>query len=629
MARPALRRLLAVATVAALALPAAAAGKVELKRLDANGYPTVRAVVVTSKPTASAPVMRENGARVSGLLAQNLGSTRNVVLAIDRSRSMSGQSFDDAIAAARAFIATKHPGDRIAVVSFGSEAIKLTGFSTASIDADGALRSLTVEQREGTALYDAIRLSSQALRTQPAGARVIILLTDGRDVSSKATLAQAVAAARVARAAVYPIGIEGEQFSPDPLHRIANQTGGSYRGVVLTAALPRVYAEIARELRRTWRVEYVTAGRPGDRLHLQASVAGQGTVLGTIRISPDAGPSAQVDDSTGVLPDKLATSTWAHLLFALLIGLLVLLAVRFVLARPRGSWARARVAPHVEPVGGGATEEPAKKTPSASLAGLYRVTEERLGSQRTWGRIEHLLERADLPLRTPEFVYLSAACGVILGLLFIIVGLPVWAAVAALAAGALVPTMFARFRARKRIDAFEAQLPDLLITLASSLRAGHSLRQAIRAIVEEGHEPAKKEFGRVLTEASLGRPMEEALADMARRLDSEDFDYVVTAVTIQRQVGGALAGLFDLVADTVRGRQQFHRKIRSLTAMGRMSALILIVLPFLVAVALTAMNPDYMDPLYHSSTGHTLIAIGLVGMVVGSLFLRRIVQFRG
>ena len=89
--------------------------------------------------------------------------------------------------------------------------------------------------------------------------------------------------------------------------------------------------------------------------------------------------------------------------------------------------------------------------------------------------------------------------------------------------------------------------------------------------------------------------MEEALADMARRLESEDFDYVVTAVTVQRQVGGALAGLLDMVADTVRGRQQFHRKVRSLTAMGRMSALILIALPFVIAAALTLLNPGYMD----------------------------------
>ena len=107
------------------------------------------------------------------------------------------------------------------------------------------------------------------------------------------------------------------------------------------------------------------------------------------------------------------------------------------------------------------------------------------------------------------------------------------------------------------------------MTLAASLKAGHSFRQAIQAVVDEGQPPASKEFKRVLTETRLGRPMDDALADMAERLGSKNLSFVVTAVTIQRQVGGSLAGIFDMVADTVRQRQQFARKIRSLTAMGR------------------------------------------------------------
>src|SRR6185437_10457999 len=123
-------------------------------------------------------------------------------------------------------------------------------------------------------------------------------------------------------------------------------------------------------------------------------------------------------------------------------------------------------------------------------------------------------------------------------------------------------------------------------------------------------------------------PMEEALTDTAERIGSKNFAFVITAVTIQRQVGGSLAGLFDMVADTVRQRQQFQRKIRSLTAMGRMSAYVLIGLPFFMAAALTAMNPGYMSPLYHSSTGHKLVVAALVMMGIGSLLLKRIVAIK-
>jgi tight adherence protein B len=179
------------------------------------------------------------------------------------------------------------------------------------------------------------------------------------------------------------------------------------------------------------------------------------------------------------------------------------------------------------------------------------------------------------------------------------------------------------------MNAFDDQLPDLLVTLAASLKAGHSFKQGIQTVVDEGLEPASKELSRVITDTRLGRPMDDALAETADRIGSKNFAFVITAVTIQRQVGGSLAGLFDMVADTVRQRQQFARKIKGLTAMGRASAYVLVGLPFFVAFAITLLNPSYMDPLYHTSTGHTLIMVGLVMMAFGSLILKKLVSFRG
>ena len=196
-------------------------------------------------------------------------------------------------------------------------------------------------------------------------------------------------------------------------------------------------------------------------------------------------------------------------------------------------------------------------------------------------------------------------------------------------AGATLPIVVVWWKARRRLLALDDQLPDILTTLAASLKAGHSFRQGIQAVVDEGNEPASGEFKRVLTETSLGRPMDDALAEMSERVGSENLSFVVTSVTIQRQVGGSLAGIFDMVAETVRNRQQFARKIRSLTASGKMSAYVLLGLPFFIAGALTLMNPDYMAPLYTTSIGHMLIGMGLTMMFFGSLILRKIVSFRG
>ena len=199
----------------------------------------------------------------------------------------------------------------------------------------------------------------------------------------------------------------------------------------------------------------------------------------------------------------------------------------------------------------------------------------------------------------------------------------------AFVAGGAIPLGVVSYKARARLAAIEQSLPDLLITLAASLKAGHSFRQGIQAATDEDQGPITKELKRVLTETSLGRPMDDALQEMSDRVGSKDLEFVITAVTIQRQVGGSLAGIFDLVADTIRQRQQFQRKVRGLTAMGRMSAYTLMALPFFIGILLTLINSTYMSPLFNTSAGHMLIIIGLVMMTFGSIVLNRIVSFKG
>jgi tight adherence protein B len=123
--------------------------------------------------------------------------------------------------------------------------------------------------------------------------------------------------------------------------------------------------------------------------------------------------------------------------------------------------------------------------------------------------------------------------------------------------------------------------------------------------------------------------MDESLSEMSERVGSKNLEFVVTAVTVQGQVGGSLAGLFDMVAEAVRNRQQFARKIKGLTAMGRASAYVLVALPFVLAGLLSILNPTYMEPLWHSSTGHMMLG-GMIGMMtIGALMLKKIVSFKG
>ena len=123
--------------------------------------------------------------------------------------------------------------------------------------------------------------------------------------------------------------------------------------------------------------------------------------------------------------------------------------------------------------------------------------------------------------------------------------------------------------------------------------------------------------------------MDDALGEMADRVGSENFGFAITAVTIQRQVGGSLASLFDMVSETVRNRQQFARKVRSLTALGRMSAYTLVAIPFFIAGMVSLTNRSYMTPLFHTHIGHLLLFVGLTMMAIGSLILKKIVAFKG
>jgi tight adherence protein B len=614
-----------VSLLAALATTAGTAqAGVRLNGVDLGAYPTVRATVVTSTPASRPPALLENGAGVAGLQAVNLGRAKNVVLALDTSRSMAGKPLAEAAAAAAAFVRSKPASDRIALVTFGNRAVQQSGFSTATIDADNALRTLSISPKSGTALWDAVQVSARVLGGQDGG-RVIILLTDGDDVGSNSSEEAAVTALHKAGALVYPIAF-GKKADVSGLKHLGSATGGSFHLAADTAALGKIYTSVAKELRRTWRLEYLTTARPGDDLELKASVGKLGSDEAKAAVPGDLGDGVSTKPSP-LLPSPVY-GKFGDLLFTLLAGLLVLAAGILVASSLRGSWLKQRLAPHIA-TGRSASKRRSGRERMEMFNGLFKATENAFGHRRQWRNLQLLLQRADLPLRTVEFAWLLVGCSFVLALLAAITGRSTLVILTMFLLGAFAPYFFVWFRAKRRMRAFEDQLPDLLITMAASLKAGHSFKQGIQSVVDEGQEPAAKELRRVLTDTQLGRPMEEALQETADRIGSKNFSFVITAVNIQRQVGGSLAGLFDMVADTVRDRQQFARKIRSLTAMGRASAYVLLGLPFFIAFAITLLNPSYMDPLYHSHTGHVLIALGLTMMAFGSLVLQKIVSFKG
>jgi tight adherence protein B len=324
--------------------------------------------------------------------------------------------------------------------------------------------------------------------------------------------------------------------------------------------------------------------------------------------------------------DALYNSAWGPLSVGLAVGCLVLVATVVALSRPRAAWLRSRIGAYD---GGEQTAgfEPGRMRPRVD--DLLQATERRLDGSSLSRRLERLLQRAAVEARASEVLYLSLGFGVAACALAHVL---VSSVIASLAFGLLAfcaPVAVLHLKGRRRLRRFDDQLPDVLMTMSSSLAVGHSFNQAVQAIVAEGQSPACDEFGRLLGESKLGRPMDEALAAMSERVGSKELAFVLMSVRIQRQIGGSLAGLFATVSQTVRERQQFQRKVRALTAMGRASATVLVALPFCAGGLIAVLNPSYLAPLFTESTGRIMVASGLVMMVLGGFILKRIVSFKG
>jgi tight adherence protein B len=622
------KRLIAIALAGAIGLgvPAANAG-VSVRSVGTGEYPVMRVTVLTSEPSSQAPTLRENGLPVRVDRTENLGAEKSVVLAIDRSQSMRGAPLAHAIAAARSFVASKPAEDRVAVGSFATKPSLLTDFSTERGDSVGALQSIQVDPVQGTTLYDMIVKSANVLASEPLEARVMIVVTDGNETRSSASLNDAIAAARRAGASIYVVAIESPKFNPAPLHKLAEETGGVYHGTSSSDTLSAQYAAIAAELKRTWMLDYATSARPGDTAFLEANWEGEKSVPKAITLPASLGPGADDPKPSHLLPEVFYKTVLGTQVMAIISFFIVLIAASLAMTTVKGARLKKRLQPHLAP--DVKTKRKQERERLAAAAGLFSATESAFEGWKLWKRLDRLVERSDLPVRTVEVFY--SMCGLALagGLLATMFTPSMLITLAAFGGGFMAPAGFVWFKASRRLKAFENQLPDVLITLAAALKAGHSFKAGLQTIVDEGSPPASKEFHRVLAEARLGKPLDTALGDMSERLGSKNFDFVITAVKIQQQVGGSLAGLVDMVADTVRQRQQFIRKVKGLTAMGRAGAYVLVALPFFIAAIITIINPTYMEPLYHTQTGHMLIYTGLGMMAFGSLILKKIVSFKG
>ena len=256
------------------------------------------------------------------------------------------------------------------------------------------------------------------------------------------------------------------------------------------------------------------------------------------------------------------------------------------------------------------------------LADFFAGFAEERGQSRA---LELRLVRAGLPIGTGEFLLVSAVVVVLLAVLGLalegILGLLVGAVV-----GVFAVIAAAEFLAQRRSRAFDAQLPDVLKLLAASLRAGFSLVQGLDAVTRQVKEPMHGELARSLAEIRLGAAPEDALSEVPARMGSRDFGWTVIAIRIQREVGGNLSEILETVAATMVERERLRREVRTLTAEGRISALILGLLPFFLGIYLFIVDHSYLSLLFTTFPGEIALLIGLMLEVLGVWWMIKLVN---
>jgi len=235
------------------------------------------------------------------------------------------------------------------------------------------------------------------------------------------------------------------------------------------------------------------------------------------------------------------------------------------------------------------------------------------------------LEQAGMTTSLPDFVLLVGMSALVAGAL----GTVVADVVVGLLLVLLVPLaarLLVGFRAKRRRAAFADQLDDSLQLMAGSLRAGHSLLRAVDAVSQDAASPTAEEFARIVNETRVGRDLGDSLDEVAERMGSDDFTWAAQAIAIHREVGGNLAEVLDAVGHTIRERGAIRRQVKALSAEGKLSAIVLMALPFGIIGFISMTNPGYLATFTQSLIGYVMLAVAAVMMLVGGLWLKKTVQ---
>ena len=548
---------------------------------------------------------------------------RTTILVIDTSKSMKGDRFAAAQAAARTFLDTAPKNVYVGITTFAN---KVKQPLAPNLDRDKARAVLdTLKLSKKTSLYDGVIAAVK--QSGKDGQRRLLVLSDGAD-TSKTALEAATSAIGDAEIGVDVVALEQKAKKLAPLEAMA--AAGSGRVINSDpAALQEAFANEADDLARQVLVEAtLPAGFTATEGNIEVRLPNGNEILTATAYAPLVTAATKADATPAyVSAGGFSLPPWAMYAGTGLLGLsLVVLFVNLIPAKTQTEFTPderlAKYAALTANTNAVASERDLSLAQAKQAAAVMLHRNQSLEA-RIAARLEHAgssLKPAEWLLAHSAIAVIAGAVGMLLGDGNIILGL-IFTAL-----GVVLPWAYLGFRRGRRLKAFNSSLPDTLQLMAGSLQAGLSLAQSVDAIVKEGTEPIAGEFTRVLIETRLGVSLEDALEGITERFDSKDFAWVVMAIKIQRQVGGNLAELLNTVAGTIREREYMRRQVAALAAEGKLSAIVLGGLPPGFLTYLLIVNGDYVMPMFTDPRGWVMLGGGGLLLSVGAFWMSRMVK---
>ncbi|GAB3434506.1 hypothetical protein GCM10027517_02650 [Phycicoccus ginsengisoli] len=569
-------------------------------------------------------------------------SRRATMLVVDTSGSMGEPGMQVVRSSVAAFLADAPKDVAVGLISFAG---------TAGVDvAPTANRALVQKEvnalkaRGETSLYDAVALATTALAGYDD--RSIILLSDGGDTASrKATRNTATAALGKFDVRTEAIAFKTAESDGSVLKGFASAGGGSVAAANDAAAVKAAFEAAANVLDS--QVSFTIRPDAGLSAVVPVSISGSAggrSFVAQASVDFGAAPPAPVATAPPVVADAGAAPALARLkapggvnivllagVAALFLGLVVLF---IALVAPQLRSGRSKRVETIERYVNPTTAMPLSGATGSSTslsANLVNLGDKVMEGRESTSKTMALIERADLPLRAGEWWVLRIVAVVVTTAVVMLLmrgGLVMTAVsmILGVLAGVALPSLVLRFLAKRRSKKFEAQLPDVLTLVASSLSTGFSLLQALDAVAKDAAEPAAKEFGRALAETRIGADISESLERMAERTGSVNMKWTTMAIRIQREVGGNLAETLRTTATTLREREALQRHVRALSAEGKLSAYILIGLPIGIFFYTMQTNREYVELLWTRPLGIAMLVAGVLSLTAGVFWMRKVVD---